>query len=102
MTGGGDRAIALFDVATGGRVGTPIQLPADEFNEFALSNNGRVLAIGGGPEREGVQIWDLDPARWVTGACEVAGRNLTPEEWDTHIGDLAPYRATCPDLPVEE
>ncbi len=48
-----------------------------------------------------MQIWDLDPARWETAACEVAGRNLTREEWETHIGDLASYRATCPELPLE-
>ena len=102
VTGGGDLAVSLFDVATGLRVGTPIQLVRDEFNDFALSLDGRTLAIGGGAERAGVQIWDLDPARWTTAACEVAGRNLTREEWDTHIGDLAEYRTTCPDFPVAE
>ena len=50
---------------------------------------------------ERVQIWDLDPSRWETAACEVAGRNLTREEWETHIGDLASYRATCPELPLD-
>jgi hypothetical protein len=31
----------------------------------------------------------------VSAACGVAGRDLTPEEWDTFIGDLSPYRSTC-------
>jgi hypothetical protein len=33
-------------------------------------------------------------------ACHIAGRNLTRPEWDTYIGDLAPYHATCPEYPV--
>ena len=41
-------------------------------------------------------IWDLDPQRWVEGACTLAGRNLTRTEWSTYIGDLASYRVTCP------
>ena len=48
---------------------------------------------------EGIVVWDLDPARWSEAACELASRNLTHDEWDTYIGDLAPYRETCPSLP---
>jgi WD40 repeat protein len=40
--------------------------------------------------------------RWWGGpaeeACEKLTRNLTPEEWRTHLGDLR-YRGTCPNLP---
>jgi hypothetical protein len=32
--------------------------------------------------------------------CESPGRNLTRDEWATKIGDLARYRATCPDFPT--
>ena len=41
-------------------------------------------------------LWDLDPAGWVEDVCQLAGRNLTRSEWDQYIGDLAPYRRTCP------
>jgi hypothetical protein len=44
-------------------------------------------------------VWDLDPQHWIAAACKVAGRNLTPQEWKTDIGDLAPYHRTCPDYP---
>ena len=50
-------------------------------------------------ETNPTQIWDLDPAHWVSAACGVAGRNLTRDEWATHIGDLSPYRPTCPQFP---
>ncbi len=46
-------------------------------------------------------IWDLDPEHWATTACRVAGRNLTRAEWADNIGELAPYQATCPDLPLD-
>ena len=29
-------------------------------------------------------------------ACRLAGRNLTPTEWDTHLAALGDYRPTCP------
>ncbi len=58
-----------------------------------------MLGIGGGPDA-GIKVWDLDPERWMVAACQLAGRNLTREEWETNIGDLADYRATCPQFPL--
>jgi hypothetical protein len=93
-----DRTVALYDVASGVRLGIPLAMIAEDPNEpIALSNDGTRLAIG---SPEGTQIWDLGPEQWAEAACRVAGRNLTREEWDTHIGDLAPYRATCPAFPT--
>jgi len=43
----------------------------------------------------------LEPERWLEAACEVAGRNLTRAEWETNVGVLAPYAATCPEFPIE-
>jgi hypothetical protein len=37
----------------------------------------------------------------VAAACQVASRDLTREEWNAYIGDLADYRATCPEFPVD-
>lgn len=49
---------------------------------------------------QGIVVWDLDPAHWVVAACQVAGRNLTQDEWDQYIGDLAAYQRTCPEYPA--
>ena len=49
------------------------------------------------PPRSGTSTRSTGP----TAACRVAGRNLTRDEWASNIGTLAPYRATCPDLPVD-
>jgi WD40 repeat protein len=94
---GGDRSVTLFDVASGVRLGTPITLADDVVNAIALDPAGTRLAVNG---VDGVQIWDLDPDRWVEAACELAGRNLTREEWATNVGELAPYGATCERFPI--
>jgi WD40 repeat protein len=105
---GGDRVAALYDVASGVQLGGPITIASDERSAVRLSVDGRWLAVGGQPtavddvvddgrsEPRGAQIWDLDPASWTRAACRVAGRDLTRDEWAAHIGDLAPYRSTCP------
>jgi WD40 repeat protein len=97
-TKAGDRSVALYDVASGIRIGTPLTTSAgNPPDPIALSTDGTSLAV---PSSDGVQIWDLEPDHWADAACRLAGRNLTREEWDTNIGDLAPYRATCPTFPL--
>ena len=44
----------------------------------------------------GIAIWDLNPEHLAAAACRLAGRNLTPTEWDTHLAELGDYRPTCP------
>ena len=102
-TNGGDHNVILYDVATGVRIGTPITIPDEESNLIALSLDGRWLSAGGEATdgSHASKIWDLDPAAWTAAACRVAGRNLTREEWASNIGDLTPYRPTCPDLPTD-
>jgi hypothetical protein len=70
---------------------------------MTLSLDGKQLAVGGEPGtgQHAIEIWDLDPDHWVAAACKIAGRNLTRDEWASNIGDLAPYRATCPDFPAD-
>ncbi len=92
---GGDRTVQLIDVATGTPVGGAITMSNAEWNGDALQLQGRELAVGGGTP-DGIAIWDLDPQHWINAACHLAGRNLTTAEWDTYLGSLADYHATCP------
>lgn len=103
-TKGGDHNVILYDVASGTRIGTPIAIPDDESNWMDLSLDGRWLAAGGeaADGQHTTQIWNLDPQTWITATCQLAGRNLTRDEWDAHIGSLAPYRPTCPGLPADD
>ena len=91
---GGDRSVALTDVATGASIGSAIDIADGEVIAMALRPDGRELALGGSND-EGMQIWDLDPDHWVDAACHVAGRNLTRAEWDSNLRTLEHYRRTC-------
>jgi DNA-binding SARP family transcriptional activator/WD40 repeat protein len=73
-------------------VGGPITV-AGRAGGVTLAPDGSRLVVGG--ER----AWELQlsPELWEEQACEAAGRNLTQEEWRTHLGE-EPYRRTCPQL----
>ena len=66
---GGDRRAALFDVASGDRIGGPITIAADANNFARLSLDGRWLAVGGqrtdSKGENATQIWTLDPEQWA-------------------------------------
>ena len=94
----GDRSVSLYDVARGVRLGLPISTPADDdISAVTMSADGSVMAMSGGIEN-GYQIWDLELEHWVEAACRIAGRNLTRQEWNTNIGDLAEFNTTCPEF----
>jgi WD40 repeat protein len=57
----------------------------------ALSSDGQYLAMTGA---NGTVIWSLDPQLWRDRACQLAGRNMTQNEWVNVMGDI-PYSATC-------
>jgi hypothetical protein len=63
---------------------------------FAL--DGSTLTYGGGLH-SAIKVVDLDPDAWIDAACRLAGRNLTADEWATHVGDLAGHHPTCPGFP---
>jgi WD40 repeat protein len=92
MARSGD-AVRLFNLGAGEQLGTAIAVPrADNTEGAALRPDGKRLAV---TAEAGLAIWNLDPSDWYRAACQLAGRDLTRNEWDTHIGDLAPYHATC-------
>ena len=101
MVLGGDTKLRFYDVASRTQLGDPIDIAFD----VADGDPGAVLRPDGlqaaADTGQGVLVWDLDPARWVDAACQLASRNLTHAEWDHYIGDLAPYRATCPQFPTD-
>ncbi len=62
-----------------------------------LARSGEFMALGG---PDGLEVWDLQEARWRTAACRLAGRNLTQQEWDTYLPNAGAYRKTCPQWPA--
>jgi hypothetical protein len=62
----------------------------------SVTPDGKVLVTGDGTR---MVRWNIDQSTWPANACAVAGRNLTAAEWDRHLPNAGPRRATCPDLP---
>jgi hypothetical protein len=63
----------------------------------AISADDAYLAVG---DSEGnVWLWRL----WTAAAdylCTRVSRNLSIEEWRSHVGNAIPYERTCPSLPA--
>ena len=87
-----DQRVWLYDLASGVRLGEAIPAGPTRSEPAYLRPDGGELAVNG---REGVILWDLDPAHQAAAACRIAGRNLSPEEWATYLGERGDYRRTC-------
>ena len=90
-----DGSLRVLDIATRTQLGDPIDTGV-VIGNATLRPDGLAAAAA---TDQGVVIWDLDPAHWVEAACELAGRNMTRQEWNRYLGDLADYHVTCPDHP---
>jgi WD40 repeat protein len=96
-----DGGADVYDVGSAVHLGRtfPVALPAGSFNLGAtLRPDGGQLAVA---TDHGVQLWDLDPEAWRDAACRLAGRNVTHDEWEHHLPQGEPYRATCPQWPAD-
>jgi WD40 repeat protein len=58
---------------------------------FTADDSTLVLASFDGSLR----TWRLDPESWIQAACDIAGRDLTPQEWSTVLPGRAPEHV-CP------
>jgi WD40 repeat protein len=94
---GGEDTVTLWDAATGTQIGVlPSPNPASTSNTIsglAFSPSGQTLAVT--TTAGTLSLWNLDPQRWVGMACDIAGRDLTPAEWQEFISPAEPYQRTC-------
>ena len=91
-----DTGAAIGEELIGGR--TPFTFSTFEVNHYqgsrpAFTPDGRAVAIAAFDGT--IAVWDLDPDRWLDAACDLVGRNLTPPEWNQHLGEVD-QRPTCP------
>ena len=91
-SGSWDQTIILWEVATGGKIGTLFS-PDAEVQDVAFSPDGTTLASVSWDDT--IYLWDVSPDVWDDLACELAGRSLSVDEWMTYLGD-EPYKPTCP------
>jgi WD40 repeat protein/DNA-binding SARP family transcriptional activator len=96
VTSSTDGTVQLWDVAARERVArvTPGEPRHEVFAWF--EDGGRTIVAA--DERGGIWSIPSDPDEWQRRACEIAGRNLTREEWAELLPDQ-PYRKTCPAHP---
>jgi WD40 repeat protein len=92
IVSGIDSTMRFFDVASRLELGGPLAITSPG---AAVAPDSSELAVS---TEHGVQRLALDVEALQIAACELAGRNLTIEEWEEYIGG-AP-RATCPSWPA--
>jgi WD40 repeat protein len=92
VTAGEDGALELIDVATLSLIGAPLTIETGRYVAAALSPDGaRVFAVS---SNRAAVSWNITPEAWKRHACRVAGRELTPREWEDALPGR-PYRAVC-------
>jgi WD40 repeat protein len=90
-SGSADGDIRLWDVKTHELLGT-LATQQGAVNGVAFAPLNGILASVG--EDNSIVFWNADFDGWISEACRIANRNLTPKEWNTYIGSR-PYRKTC-------
>lgn len=89
-----DGAIRIWERTTGRAVG-PALGAHSEGSELMFASDGRLISVG----YEGTMlVWRLDATSLEQRACELAGRNLTQDEWRRFLPDRD-YRVSCPGHP---
>lgn len=78
------------------RLEVQLQAPNDIGLRLVASPDGTRVISGHSNQ---IIVWNLDPASWAATACQIAGRNLSADEWDQYFPDQ-PYHKTCDDYPV--
>jgi WD40 repeat protein/DNA-binding SARP family transcriptional activator len=80
-----NRQVGLWNARTGTFLGSvPVSGPVAV--GFTADDSTLVLAGFDGT----IQIWNLSPDAWVRAACDIAGRDLTPQEWATVLPRRTP------------
>jgi WD40 repeat protein len=91
-SGSFNKNILLWDLATRQPLGAPLLRHTQPVQSLAFNPDGQTMASGGLDGK--IILWDLRLDSWRSRACEIANRNLTPEEWNRYIG-VGAWHKTC-------
>jgi WD40 repeat protein len=97
VSAGADGRVVLFDTQRGTTRARPLPASTEAgegYSHLVPGINDELTVLSG--ERPG-RRYTLDPARWLTRACEVVGRDFTRAEWARYLPGR-PYGSTCSDL----
>jgi WD40 repeat protein len=97
-SGGQDNLIRLWNMYSEQPALSPIVMEGHEDMIYALSftPNGDWLITA---SSDSVRAWSMSLDNLLSRACEIAGRNLTIDEWQVYLGE-DPYRTTCSQYPA--
>ncbi len=88
--------VLMLDINTLSLYGDAFIGASGPVTSLAFSPDSLILASG---TQTGYTIlWDLNLDLWKERACELAGRNMTIDEWEKYVR-LPDYQATCPQYP---
>jgi uncharacterized delta-60 repeat protein len=96
LSGSWDKTIRVWNVDTGQE--TARMNSDDSVYSVAFSPNGHYVLSGGRNGKARFWRWQLNDL--IDEACRRLPRNFTRAEWAQYFPD-EPYRATCPNLPLE-
>jgi WD40 repeat protein len=97
-SGGDDATIRLWQIDRHRPLGPILKGHAFGVTSLCFSPDGMLLGSAARHDRT-ARLWDVGSSSWPTKACQIANRDLTPEEWDFYLGSDIPYERTCPTLP---
>jgi WD40 repeat protein/DNA-binding SARP family transcriptional activator len=87
-----DGTARLWDLASGRPIGTPLPGIPDHRVTAAFVDGGRHLVTVYDNGRG--YLWDVSPQSWARRACDIAGRTLTPAEWEAALPERS-YAPAC-------
>ncbi len=94
--GGTDGTVTLWDASTQHQIGSALPGQDNVWVGVVWSGDGDTLLAF---YQNGHNVlWDADPADWSRRACQLAGRNLTRDEWARFVPEREPS-AVCPQYP---
>jgi hypothetical protein len=93
--------VDVWDVSTHQPIGEPIIVRGDAGAlEVDQPGGSRLVSGTTAPTAGSYLVWNFDPAKWVSLACGLAGRNLAQAEWKEYLPNRAQYQLTCPQWPA--
>ena len=86
-----DGTARLWSLASGRSIGGPLPAGSGDMVSAGFLRGGHALAV---VHQRGAYLWDVRPSSWKRHACAIAGRTLTPAEWD-HALPQRQYAPAC-------